>query len=402
MVGWCSSANNLYFASQAMSQVPSKSATLGSLEEVDVDVEGDEDPFEESTSTKPYDSRQIRVDPKTFSLRNVLDMIAENDLDLAPDFQRMRVWTPLQKSRLMESVFLRIPLPAFYFSSDAEGFMQVVDGVQRLSTIYNFVREDGFPLQFLEYLDVELGGLTYKQLEKTVWAKRINTTQITVNVIDPQTPARVKFDIFKRINTGGTPLNSQEIRHCMSGKRSRELLRRLTALGSFHTATGGSISGSLRMVDRELALRWIGFELLPSLNEYGGERLATLDDLLNITTQRIDDDASLKTDDLIGRFDKAMSNATVVFGRHAFRKWLPGETNRSPLNRALFEAWSVPLGHALKSKLMAAKSEIQEGFQALCSEDAFFINSISAGTADPRKVRYRFRKIKALLDEALS
>jgi hypothetical protein len=82
---------------------------------------------------KPYDPEQIRVDPKMFSLRQILDMIDEGDLELAPDFQRLKVWSKIQKSRLIESVLLRIPLPAFYFSSDESGGLQVVDGLQRLS-----------------------------------------------------------------------------------------------------------------------------------------------------------------------------------------------------------------------------------------------------------------------------
>lgn len=392
-----------------MPAVKHSTLTLETLDADDSDLDLEpEDPGNdeveaeaEATIVKPYDPKQIRVDPKTFSLRNVLDMIADGDLDLVPDFQRMKVWTPRQKSRLIESVFLRIPLPAFYFSSDPEGYMQVVDGVQRLSTIYDFVRGDGFPLQHLEYLDRELGGSTYKEIEKTVWAKRINTTQITVNVIDPQTPNRVKFDIFKRINTGGTPLNSQEIRHCMSGKRSRDLLKRLTALKAFDEATGGRIAGSLRMADRELALRWVSFYLLPSLDEYGGEKLATLEDLLNHTTERIDEDPSVDTDDLINRFNNAMTNALSLFGRHAFRKWFPRETTRSPLNRALFEAWSVPLSRRHSKALLDNKKEIQQAFQNLCSKDQFFISSISAGTADAKKVRYRFLKIEDMLDEVI-
>jgi hypothetical protein len=391
-----------------MTQSKSK-PTLSNLSEekdlsdvLEVEMESEDSLGDEGTITKPYDPKQIRVDPKSFSLRNVLDMIKEGDLDLAPDFQRMKVWTPRQKSRLIESIFLRIPLPAFYFSSDKEGYMQVVDGVQRLSTIYDFVRNDGFALQHLEYLDHELGGQSYSQIEKTVWAKRINTTQITVNVIDPQTPPRVTFDIFKRINTGGTPLNSQEIRHCMSGKRSRELLKRLTALSSFDEATGKKIAGHLRMADRELALRWVSFELLDNFDDYGGDQMATLDDLLNITTERIDEDSSVNLDSLIARFDRAMANALTLFGRHAFRKWVPSQTGLSPLNRALFEAWSVPLGHMDGRILARRKKTIQEAFRNLCAEDDFFINSISAGTADPKKVRYRFGIIRELLEEKLS
>lgn len=376
---------------------------LDASEEIDEDIEADSTEEDgESIISKPYDPTKIRVDPKSFSLRNILDMIDDGDLDLAPDFQRMRVWTPEQKSLLIESILLRIPLPAFYFSSNTEGFMQVVDGVQRLSTIHEFVRKKSFPLQHLEYLDKELGGDSFPDIEGTIWAKRINNTQIIVNVIDPQTPTRVKFDIFKRINTGGTPLKAQEIRHCMSGKRSRDLLKRLTGLKSFNNATGGRLSGHIRMADRELVLRWIAFTILNDLTDYGGDEIASLEDILNVTTDRIDTDDSIDLNLLINQFDHAMTLALELFGRHAFRKWMMGSDHRYPLNKALFETLSVPLGQAGITKILASnKKLVQQNFRKLCSEDDFFVSSISAGTGDPKKVRYRFKKINEVLQPVI-
>lgn len=376
--------------------------TLDNLDNIgsELEVELDDD-NEENQVVKPYNPTLIRVDPKSFSLRNILDMIDENELDLAPDFQRMRVWSPRQKSRLIESVLLRIPLPAFYFSSDPEGYMQVVDGVQRLSTIHEFARRNGFSLQHLEYLDHELGGKTFSDIRDSIWAKRINNTQITVNVIDPQTPTQVKFDIFKRINTGGTPLNAQEIRHCMSGNRSRELLKRLTALKSFDKATGGRLSGHVRMADRELALRWVSFALLKDLKVYGTGDITNLEDLLNATAENVDSDLSIDIDSLIRDFDYSMTLAYQIFGKHSFRKWMINSNKTYPLNKALFEAWGVSLAKVDTRLIIHKKKEIQEAFRELCEENHQFINSISAGTSDPAKVRYRFSQINLILQHHL-
>ena len=81
-------------------------------------------------------------------------MIDDGDLELAPDFQRNTVWKARQKSRLIESILLQIPLPAFYFAEDANGMMRVVDGLQRLSTVRSYVRGEptDFALSGLEYL----------------------------------------------------------------------------------------------------------------------------------------------------------------------------------------------------------------------------------------------------------
>lgn len=384
------------------SQKHSIQQTLDNLDNIydELEVELD-DNNEEGQVVKPYNPTLIRVDPKSFSLRNILDMIDEGDLDLAPDFQRMRVWSPKQKSRLIESVLLRIPLPAFYFSSDPEGYMQVVDGVQRLSTIHEFARRNGFSLQHLEYLDHELGGRSFSDIKDSIWAKRINSTQITVNVIDPQTPTQVKFDIFKRINTGGTPLNAQEIRHCMSGNRSRELLKRLTALKSFDKATGGRLSGHVRMADRELVLRWVSFALLKDIKDYGTGHITNLEDLLNNTAENVDSNLSINIESLIKDLDHSMSLAYQIFGKHAFRKWMLSHNRIFPLNKALFEAWGVSLIKVDKDRIIHRKKEIQDAFRELCEEDYQFINSISAGTSDPAKVRYRFSKINQILQPYL-
>lgn len=384
-----------------------KSFTLSNIQDNDAEFEIESDGDENLDIVKPYDPTLIRVDPKSFSLRNVLDMIADGDLDLAPDFQRMKVWTTKQKSRLIESILLRIPLPAFYFSSDSNGYMQVVDGVQRLSTINDFVRNNGFPLQHLEYLDKELGGKYFngeKGIENTVWGKRINTTQIIVNVIDPQTPSRVKFDIFKRINTGGTPLNAQEIRHCMSGNRSRELLLRLTSLNSFNLATNERMTGHIRMADRELALRWVAFTLLDLGQNEDITKYDSLEDLLNLTANAIDENNNINLDELVSRFNITMHLSHIIFEGEAFRKSIYKTQQRFPINKALFEAWGVSLGKYIDhaDELIHKRYLIQAEFRKLCSENYDFINSITVGTGDPRKVYLRHEEINSILERVLN
>ncbi|MDZ4320699.1 MAG: DUF262 domain-containing protein, partial [Phenylobacterium sp.] len=181
----------------------------------DVELEIDaEDTSGGGEDIKPWDPAKIRITTKNFSLRDVVDQIEDGDIDLAPDFQREYVWQARQRTRLIESILLGIPLPAFYFNQDDDGTSQVVDGVQRLSTISLFMRnEHALNAADLEYL-ITLDGLTYEQLDAGS-LRRFRATQIVVHVIEPQTPDEVKFDIFNRVNTLGSPLSAQEIRHAM-------------------------------------------------------------------------------------------------------------------------------------------------------------------------------------------
>ena len=214
------------------------------------DTSHDEEEFHDYV--KPWDPESIRVSTKTFSVRNILDLVDEDSIELQPDFQRLRVWKMKQKAQLIESIILQIPLPAFYFAEDRDGSMRVVDGLQRLSTIHDFVRggnASGFKLQQLEYID-DVQGHSFDELPAPI-KRRIYNTQLVVHVIDPTTPPAVKYDIFRRINTGGTTLTSQEIRHCMSRSRSREFLQKQTSTDLFQEATGYSLENNNRMVDRE-------------------------------------------------------------------------------------------------------------------------------------------------------
>jgi len=224
----------------------------------DVEAEPED---ERPTEGLPWTPEDIRVTTKQFSLRNILDQIDEGDIELAPDFQRNTAWKSRQKSRLIESVLLQIPLPAFYFAEDNNGMMRVVDGLQRLSTIHDYARGDqaAFRLRDLEYLK-SAESLLFTDLPPA-FQRRIHNAQIVVHVIDPKTPPGVKYDIFKRINTGGTPLNSQEIRHCMSKTRSRDFLKHCTQAPEFDAATGGSFRDHIRMADREVVLRYCAFQL---------------------------------------------------------------------------------------------------------------------------------------------
>jgi hypothetical protein len=337
---------------------------------------------------RPWNPEQIRVTTSSFSLRNILDQIDEGSLELAPDFQRGKVWNASQKSLLVESLLLQIPLPAFYFAEDSDGAFHVVDGLQRLSTLHSFIRGTGFRLKGVEYLVNDAEDHRFSDLA-VQWQRRINNTQLIINVIDPTTPADVMYDIFKRINTGGTPLNSQEIRHCMGKPRGRDILKRMTHTEAFAVATNG-LTDHIRMNDREMALRFAAFYLL-GLDTYMDQPV--MESFLMRATRLLDDPAELsdlQVADLENSFSTAMTNAYLLFGEHAFRKW-PRHTDwRSPINRALFETWSIALSQYKAEDLGRRHDAIVAAARDRMTSDIEYLNSITSSTADRRRVYYRF------------
>ena len=351
----------------------------------------------------PWDPEDIRVSTRNFSLRNTIDMIIEGGLDLAPDFQRLHVWRPVQKVQLIESVLLQIPLPAFYFAEDSTGVMQVVDGVQRLSTINDFVTGDpdqggGFPLVGLEYLS-DVKGQRFNDLP-AVWKRRIYNTQIVAHVIEPSTPPAVMYDIFRRINTGGTPLRAQEIRHCVSKKRSRAFLRELVETTAFDTATSGKLKDHRRMVDRELALRFVAFWWC---RPEGYLTSDSLESFLLRATRSLDDEREIGDTDLVdirSAFERGLALAHDVFGEYAFRKWPDGDDRLVPINRALFETWTVELARIDQAVLRENAEKVKDFARQGMLSDPNYIQSISSATGSVRSVKTRFEKTRAFIQLA--
>ncbi|WP_027399605.1 DUF262 domain-containing protein [Anaerovorax odorimutans] len=182
-----------------------------------------EDNQEDEEEKVPYDPNSIRITQGRFSLKEIVEMITGTDydeaiLDLSPDFQRNFVWDITRKSRLIESILLKIPLPVFYLARDNDGKYQVVDGAQRLTVIKDFFNNK-FKLRNLEYLEDEYDNKYFLKNEKNSLipksVRALRSYQIDCNIIEPETPHKVKLDIFKRLNTGGRSLNRQEIRNAI-------------------------------------------------------------------------------------------------------------------------------------------------------------------------------------------
>lgn len=380
-------------------QLPLPEPTPEYFDNKDTGVEVERETHPRAADPEPWDPEKIRIHTKHYSLRQVVDMIAENELDLAPDFQRQYVWKDWQKCGLIESLLLGIPLPSFYFNEDADGRMQVVDGVQRLTTIYQFVHDKNFKLGEITYLH-DLEGCGFDQLDG-VFRRRLLGAQFVAHVIDPQTPYRVKFDIFRRINTGGSPLSAQEIRHCMSKDRSRAFLKRLADNPFFAEATGSSLVRHPRMADREVALRFVAYSL-HQVDDYTAHD--GLDDFLGKVTNELDSpdvtpDANLSS--LESRFAAGMRNAKCVFGEHAFRSWPRHHERRNPINRALFETWGTVLSGYPEAVVAERATQLVGRARDMMTDDREFIGAISGSTGDVASVKTRFERVTALAKEIL-
>jgi len=357
-----------------------------------------EDTESKERITEPFDPTLIRVETRPMSMDLLIARIKEDELDLMPGFQRKAgIWSDAAQSRLIESMLIRIPLPAFYMDATDEDKWLIVDGLQRLTTIKRFVIKKELKLTGLEFLD-QIEGKTFEELPRS-FQRRINETQVTVYLIERDTPPEVKFNIFKRINTEGLPLSPQEIRHALNQGKATKLLADLANSNEFRKATDYGIKDK-RMADQECVLRFMAF----TIAQYHNYKTKDFDNFLNKAMENINKMSEHEIGELKKQFLGSMVAAKDLFGRYAFRKQYQKNSWRYPINKALFESWSVNLtllDEEQIRKLIKMKDYLIDKFIQLM-HDRDFESAISQGTGNIAKVKLRFSSIEKLLQEVLS
>ena len=360
---------------------------------------------EEQENEQPFDAEKIRVDQQMLSVKYMLELMEQELIELNPGYQRRRVWKDnKKKSLLIESLMLRIPIPAFYFYENEDGKYQVIDGQQRLTTIKEFV--DGkFRLNGLEYLGKEYNKKQFKNLD-TKYIQRIYRTQIAVNILDARSPKNVIYDIFRRVNTGGVNLNPQEMRNAICKQEVRDFLVKSTQNENYIMATRGRVKDD-RMDSQELVLRFYAF-----YKAYDYEKNELDYDYPNIAAMLDDAIENLnrmspeRREELYQRFDLAMKRSYEAFGKYAFSK-IQKEGNRVKrnidyINKSLFSSFPVLLLSPVLDdvNIKAYQEKILLGL-ANALEEHYYTNSITIGTGNKRNVYANFGYSRKVLKECL-
>jgi len=311
---------------------------------LDLDKDDDiEDPIEEPTE---YPNVTVNVHRDQYSIFQIQRKIEQDLLTVSPEFQRSNVWNSKQQSELIESILMGIPIPVFYFFEDGSGKQQIVDGKQRITALCSFL-QNNFKLSKLKILGTKNGAeyfnnKLFKELDAK-WQSKIEDYQLIVFVIKPPTPENIKYDIFDRVNRGGTQLNAQEMRHALYNGKATLLLEKLIKDEYYEKLIGRNSKQDKRMKGRMMILRFIALYLTyekkidikysSDMNEY----LANIMKFINESKENY-----LK--DLTQIFSLAMENCYNLLGDDAFRfSKIKGSTVRRSINMGLFEMVSYAL-----------------------------------------------------------
>lgn len=333
-----------------------------------------------------FNPNDIDISIQQISLYYLLRRLENNEIDLFADYQRhWNLWNHVQQSRLIESILIRIPIPSFYFDSNENGKWQVVDGLQRVTTFYNFIVKEKFRLSGLEFLP-EFNGYTFSELPKEL-QRRIEEFPLNIYLINRGTPEEVKFIIFSRINTGGINLNNQELRYALNQGKATNLLIELAESQEFKEATFYSVNPR-RMNDFEYINRFLAFYLFKV--EYNGN-LETFLNYCLVQLNRHEFDLLMIKDS----FFKSMHYSIQIFGDDRFKKTDLNRPSKSRINKSLFDTISVNLAWLEVNELenlFRNKEQLNYEVQQLLN-DSYFNEAISFSTNSRRKVEYRFEAI---------
>lgn len=368
------------------------------------EFEGEETLNARSADEQVYPLEKIRIEKGRMSLFEIKRRVEKKDIQLDPNFQRQDVWNNKQKSELIESILMGIPIPVFYFFESKDAKIQIVDGRQRITTVIDFMN-DKFKLGKLNIIKNlnkddkdESNGKKFSDLDALL-QRKIEDYQIDTYIIQPPTPEKIKFDIFDRVNRGGTRLNNQEMRNALYQGNATKLIDELSELDIFKKATGNSIE-SKRMKDRYIILRFIGFFLYRSHNlgkiEYQGNMDEFLAQVMSFLNELNDYNEELIADIRLA-FTKSMFFAHNNYGADIFRfKNLNGE-NKRPINMALFES----LAYLFVLCCDKGKIPSKESIEKLKKEKFDNPDKFIKGVDSTANVKYRFDEVEKFLEEEI-
>jgi hypothetical protein len=345
--------------------------------------------------------RQIATDAYPMSIGELANLYRDGEMDIHPEFQRIFRWSSSQKTRLIESILLGIPLPSLFVAANEEGVWDVVDGVQRLSTIFQFMGilrdEDGelidpFICEEAPFLKA-LEGVSYEGKDARV--NYLDSTQrldfkrarVDVKIIKRQSDNRAKYDLFQRLNSYGSVATDQELRNCLLVSISKSHYEWLVSI-----SRDENFLAVLEMQDRllneryhmELALRFVTLRRIesPRLSKIGniGEFLTA--QVVPLVERR---EEELREEENV--FRRTFRLLNQAGGPEVLRKWNPVlKRTEGPFSLSAFEAFALGIGYHNANESIAPEVVVQKRLEL------WTMPEFSAGFSTGKRADERMRK----------
>ncbi|MFE5511615.1 DUF262 domain-containing protein [Streptomyces sp. NPDC056529] len=327
----------------------------------------------------PIEERRLVTQPYDLSLATLVDDIHRERLLLSIEYQRKYVWDRAKASRLIESFLLNIPVPVCYFAENEDGSYEVIDGLQRIQTIRDFLTGE-FALRGVSVVS-EFEGMFYADLPLKEQRRLGNRTVRCIVITDDSHPD-IKFDVFERLNTGSAMLAAQELRNCIYRGSLNSFLKDLAEDQRFSRILGGLRNN--RMAYEELALRF--FSLHEDLAGYRPPLRQLLNTYMRKHRKGEPDVDSVRI------FLETCDAVSSIFGSSAFR--LSRDGKLGAFNKALFDAIMLPMAFADRGSAVSKSEQIRELRTELLDRESFQ-TAIGRATADRSRMHGRVSSFAA-------
>lgn len=345
-----------------------------------------------SNANSQLSALDINVFYQEFSLWHLLKRIEDKTINLYPEFQRVKEWDDVKKSRLIESLLIRFPIPVFYFTENNNGVYDVLDGLHRLLTFKSFFNDE-FALSSLEYLP-ELNGCKLNKLRedyKGKYIRRLEETKIGAYILKNDTPVQVIKNLFIRLNTTANVFNNNEIRHILHYSDNDNFITEIINHPTFTQAVNFKNES---LIEEELVLRYIGFMFFSK--EYKGK----INDFLDYVIVKVKEFKQREKSNIEQSLIRTLDILFQIFNNNLFKK---SEDDAYPI-KSLFEVWTVCFSQktiAEQQQILANKVKLIKNYSIILKNDTKFKNAIKNNTTSVSSTKKRFDTINGLLNQIL-
>lgn len=342
-------------------------------------------------------SSKISSDSYQMSIGELMNIYRDGEMDIHPEFQRVFRWSESQKTRLIESIMLNIPIPSIFVSQNDEGVWDVIDGVQRLSTIFQFVnlfkddegnKIDSLTLQKTDYLP-SFEGMMWdnpNDSSKSFTREqqlRFKRARIDVIIVKKESDPITKYELFQRLNTGGSKLSDQEVRNCLMIMTNREFYVFLNEL-SKNDDFNYCVPITDRKEDEQFKLELILRLLIATRIDMGDIFYDELKDLLDKEMIKMINNIDKSEYAIIkDRFNRTFKLLNELLGEDSFKKFTDNR-HKGAFLVAAFQGIATGIFFNIDELEKKEKEEIKNKIRNFYEQDSYIKNNNKGARAVPR------------------
>ncbi|ABA88051.1 hypothetical protein Pcar_0794 [Syntrophotalea carbinolica DSM 2380] len=347
-------------------------------------------------------NREIRTTAVDFSFGEILNLHNDKEIVIRPEYQRLFRWSTEQRSRLIESIILGLPIPPIFLIEGNNGILELIDGLQRTSSVLQFLDHSaiGEPELILVGCDIlpELNGRRFQDLPLAVRLK-VKRSPIRATIINKSGDAFVKYEMFKRLNTGGSLLSAQEIRNCSSrmvdgGDLFYDAIQEMAKYPAFiETTSRLPDSFKEKRADEELVLRF--FAATTYRERYKGNIEEWLDSFMeDVLFQR----AGFNLSEQRSHFEKVFKLINDKAGDEAFTRFNEDGEPTGRLAPAYYEAAVCAFSNNYPAIEQMTPQHVKDQLR-LAFSDPDFLEATGPGANTIQKLENRISVVSKYLSE---